>query len=332
MMRSRTFNRLGLVLLATQAQETEIRELSALRERGFFSCYYFYMVLSADLINLVLYCVQQLGVTLGVGAETILLVAYVSAIRDGVVDAKEAQFSRAVRAVLNWGLAFIIISGVGITTLHIMAGQSAVVLTPAYLFKWALILLALIFTLVARYASQSVLEGVAGATWYALFLVHILAPVTTWSNLLELYAVWLSGFTLCWWALVPMFSRRKSEAPKKIDTIAATLPPKPAAPKPFPNMSPVKPVPIPVPPPPPPPAPVPPPAPKPPPVPSVNPPAIVATQPVQQQTPLVAPLDKKPEVKITDPDKDPGLPAIRVMPKTPQDLDTQNRASVVKFD
>jgi hypothetical protein len=171
------------------------------------------MVLSAAFIGLILYCVQQLGVTLGVGSQTILLVAYLISMRDGVLDSKEAQFSRAVRAVLNTGLMCIVLSGVGITLMHILAGESATVLAPAYLFKWLLIIVALVLTLISKDSTRSIIYGVAGGTWYALFLVHILAPVTTWLNLFTLYAVWLVGFVLCWEALAFLL-RDRSGHPK----------------------------------------------------------------------------------------------------------------------
>src|SRR5581483_881342 len=97
------------------------------------------MFASSDVINLVLYCLQQLGVTLGVGAQTILLIAYVQAMRDGVVDSKEAQFSRALSVVLNAAIICVVVSGLGITALHLIAGQSDVVYSPAFLFKWVLV-------------------------------------------------------------------------------------------------------------------------------------------------------------------------------------------------
>jgi hypothetical protein len=335
------------------------------------------MFLSADFINLILYCVQQVGVTLSVGAETILLVAYVQAMRDGVVDIKEAQFARAVRSVLRWGLIAIVASGIAITVLHVMAGEGAVIFSPAYLFKWCLIILAMSVTLLSSYVSPSILEGVGGGTWYALFLVHILAPLTTWTNLLTLYVVWMIGFVLVWWALMLLLNGRKTETPNNIATIAATLPPMAAQPKPAspkPASSPVVVPPKPTPPPPPvqvkplpvyipvvtpapapriapvvqapPITPPPPPAPKPVPMPPPNLPAIVPQKPVitptvtipkppqpppaQSQTPKVGmTADASGEI---DPDKDPGLPAIRVMPKTKEELETQNRATIVRFE
>ena len=177
------------------------------------------MFLSAELINLILYCAQQFGVALGFGSATVLLVAYLIAMRDGKVDDKEAQYYRAVRGALNIGLLFIILSGVGITALHAAAAQDGVLTTPAFLFKWILVGMALGFTLLARSRDHWALEGLSGGTWYALFLVHILAPVTGWFNLITLYAVWMVGFNLCWAALVYAM-KGKTETP----SIATLLP------------------------------------------------------------------------------------------------------------
>jgi len=49
---------------------------------------------------------------------------------------------------------------------------------------------------------ETVAEGLLGGTWYALFVVHILAPVTSWGNLVTLLAVWLVGFNLIWYVVV----------------------------------------------------------------------------------------------------------------------------------
>jgi len=50
-------------------------------------------------------------IALGLGAQTIMLVAYVSAMRDGAIDEHEAQFLRATRGVLWVAFVFIIVSG-----------------------------------------------------------------------------------------------------------------------------------------------------------------------------------------------------------------------------
>jgi len=198
------------------------------------------MFFSADFLNLIFYCVQQLGITLGVGAETIMLAAYLISMRDGVVDEKETQYARAITRVMSVALWLIILSGLGITALHFMAGESATVFASAFLFKWMLVALAVGLTFLRRVSKLSVVEGVIGGTWYALFLVHILAPVTTWFNLGTLYAVWLVGFVLCWEAIVVMRRDKKGIVVKKPAPVAisqsgtgtflpkSTPPPKPA--------------------------------------------------------------------------------------------------------
>ncbi|MDE1924665.1 MAG: hypothetical protein KGH79_00590 [Patescibacteria group bacterium] len=292
------------------------------------------MVLSVELIVFIVRLVQMLGIALGIGAQTVMLVAYLQAIRDGIIDNAEAQFARAARSVLKFGFILIIFSGAASVLLDIMQKNTLVFFEPAYLFKWGLIgvVLLLSFVPVQKRMAEGIAEGVAGGSWYILFFVHILAPVTTWSNLLTLYGVWLVGFMLCWWALVLLFGGKKPEVQKKINTIATTLPPKFAAPgqaKPaLPNMSPPKPAAVVV---------------SVPPPPITKPVSPLIAQPVPSPAPVTPPAlpavavvqpvaEKKVDAKIIDPDKDPGLPAIRVMPKTKQDLDTQNRASVVKFE
>ena len=49
---------------------------------------------------------------------------------------------------------------------------------------------------------QWIVHGFAGGTWFALFVLHILAPVAPWETLLLLYGAWLAGFFLCWIGLV----------------------------------------------------------------------------------------------------------------------------------
>jgi len=271
------------------------------------------MFLSADVISLLLYCAQQLGVTLGVGAQTIMLVAYVMAMRDGVVDDKEAQFSRAVMRVLITGLTLIILSGLGIMALHFLAGESAVIFSQAFLFKWLLIIGVLVCTLFNN-LPQHMMLGLAGGSWYALFVVHILAPVATWANLLTLYAVWMIGFGICW-AIIVLATRGKGgivqpkkEVNKILPPIIKTAPPvKPivAAPKPPPPPTP----------PPPPPAPM-------PKLTVVAPPPI--NLPVLEQQHILQTLPQ-PEVNkpqsaapvAPKPEENPWLPAIQVMPKEP---------------
>lgn len=189
------------------------------------------MLLSADLANLIFYCIQQLGVTLAVGAETIMLAAYLISMRDGVVDEKETQYARAIKRVMAVALGFIVVSGIGITTIYIVQGESVVIFTPAYLFKWLLIVLAVGLTALRKSMPQSSLvEGVIGGTWYGLFVVHILAPVTGWINLFTLYAVWLVGFVICFEVVARVHRDKKNSATpstKKIATAPVLLDPAP---------------------------------------------------------------------------------------------------------
>ena len=129
-----------------------------------------------------------------------MMVAYLQSMRDGAVDREEAQFLRATRRVLFFALAIIIASGIAITALHILLGDSVILFSPAYLFKWLLIIAVTLLTAFAGSIPKNIFEMLIAANWYALFLVHTLAPVTTWLNLLELWAVWLAGFALCWYA------------------------------------------------------------------------------------------------------------------------------------
>jgi hypothetical protein len=174
------------------------------------------MIFDVELISLLLYCAQQLGVALGLGAQTIMLVAYLSSIHDGVIDATEERLLRATRNTLWVSLALMVISGVAITALHFLGGQGVTVLTPAYLFKTILIVLVIVLTALLHTLPETFAEGLLGGTWYALFLVHILAPVTTWVNLLTLWAVWMVGFNLIWYVLVFSTRERKKFAAKPV--------------------------------------------------------------------------------------------------------------------
>lgn len=268
------------------------------------------MFFSVDLIDLVLYCIQQLGVMLAVGAETIVLIAYAVSMRDGKADEVEARFSRAVHRALAVGFLCIILSGIVITALQVMLGQLSVVSEPVFLFKWLLIaaLAGIYLSQRGKTFSRPFVEGAIGGTWYALFLVHILAPMTTWFNLLVLYAVFLLGFLAVWSVIV------KVSGPHKIKKVAA-LPPKKVIQTPPPPVQKIAPPPPkiiqPPPPPPPPPKPTPPP-----------PPPKPTPQPLPVATLPVPPVPKKEEHE-NDPHHSPWLPAIHIMPKNQAELDAK---------
>ncbi len=288
------------------------------------------MFFSVEVLNLVLYCVQQLGIALGLGAQTIMLVAYVMATRDGVVDGKEAQFLRATRNTLWVSLALVVLSGLAISALHMMALQQATVESPAYLFKSLLIVVVVLLTALLHTLPETFAEGLLGGTWYALFLVHILAPVTTWVNLVSLCGLWLVGFMLVWYALVYTTREKRTvpvvvQAPKPSEVKKVEPPPEPVIKKditpPMPQEMPkiilertpqseLKPITLAVPAPPPP-MPVPPAPPVPPPPPSPPLPQIkVNAAPVSAQQEI----EKAPKTAVTDTPFLPQVPPLQPIP------------------
>jgi hypothetical protein len=290
------------------------------------------MILSAammSVVNLLLYCVQQLGVVLGVGAETVILVSVLWALRDGVLNNKEERFYKAVRHVRTAGIVLILLSGVAITALEFQAQHGLVVFAPAYLFKCALIGAVLLLAASVRgvSAGAEIAEGAAGGTWYALFVIHILAPVATWTMLGEIYALWLVAFMFCWTVLV--FSLRGHQTVRVVEarTTPVLNPIADSRHRPSPAVFTIDPV--------------------------TAPPTTVAkpyignlssqsnTAAVPKKVFATGPIPPAPHPRIQSSQQSPvesttnavlpGLPPIRVMPKKPEDLVTQHRAPAVQF-
>lgn len=268
-----------------------------------------------------IYVLQQLGIMLGVGAQTVLLCVHLAALHHAEKENPHASYLHAARFALGIGLVFIVLSGLAAVGIHGFSGQADILFAPAFLFKWLLIIL-----LVGAFFAQSAFNwwgnwyyAFTGGTWYALFLVHSLGPVTSWLTLWILYILWLIFFGIVWaafigvmgWKLVPIGAPAPApvvarELPKPIPP--PVLPPQ-AAPKPVPPPPPIivppKPV---IPPPPPPPKPVPPPPPPPappapqpvpkpvppPPLPKAAPPA-----PPVVQRPIAPPAAPEPQAVIT---------------------------------
>ena len=204
------------------------------------------MFFSVDTLDLVLYCVQQVGVMLAVGAESIVLISYLLSMRDGKIEETEARFSRAVHRALGVGVLLMVLSGIAIMVLEASLGQIDVVLAPVFLFKWLLII-GLICTYIwqrGKPFSHYLIEGVIGGTWYTLFLVHILAPLTGWINLITLYVLMLGGFLVIWAAFVKLTREKSHPLTRGILPSAAQAPmPKPAQPKSIAAVAPSAPVP-----------------------------------------------------------------------------------------
>lgn len=306
------------------------------------------MSLAGDLISLSVALAQEGGVLLGVGAVTLTLVAHLLALH----SKRDEWVHGYVRAALQLraiALIVIILSGIAAIVVHVQTDTGATILTPAYLFKWLLIgILTVLHFLELKVHGyyQDALEGFEGANWYALLIVHSVAPVASWVFIGALYAAWLAAFGVVWAAFVWYLRWQgspKAPAPKPAPAPAPTpapMPPlAPVAPKPAAAPAPVAvpekkvevhpthsllpvvaelelPAPAPAPKPPaskPEPA-----APKPnPPVPTLQP------QPLKEEF--------KPEVPMPDLDEK-GLPGLRVMPKRPEDIEGSSRPPIVKLE
>ena len=313
--------------------------------------------ISLSLINFGLYFFQQFGMALGVGAQTVMLVAFLQSIRDGVVDEEEKGFAKAVRRVMDFGLFLILATGVGVLAIQYFMGQPLAIFSTTFLFKWSLLGIVLVMALVNRGTStmSGLLQGLAAGTWYAMFVVHILAPQASWQQFGEFYGAWLVGFMLCWTILVfALKGKRKDVQPmagiKSVAQPAVVISPTrmaPIAPRPSAHASiatpskplfaslfkraPVAPTEVVITPsapiasapkpamsaPPPPPLPPPPPAPKPAPAPAQVMPPPIAVQ--MQKPPSPAPL---PPISTPAVGAQPEKPfvGLNVMPKNPQDL------------
>jgi len=316
------------------------------------------MSTTLELWTLLFYFVQQLGVMLAVGGEVIVLVAYLRAIRDTNISETEASFARAVRHVVFVGLVCIIISGIAITYIHIAINQATTIFEPAYIFKWTLIGVLLLVALLHRRVtiSTNIAEGLIGGTWLALFFLHVLAPVTSWSMLGRVYVLWIVCFMFFWAVAVltiggkDMFSRGHQEhteaepPPTPAPPPAKAQAPPPAvvrmpAPKPQPPVRAPEPKPLP--------PPLPLPLPKeevthtvvsmpteafPYKKPVIDPTAILHPHLTAESSFGLAPESSGGgEGSIHTADVTEHLPAVRVMPRSPEDLETQQRGPTVRY-
>ena len=325
------------------------------------------MELAGDLLSLVISFAQEIGIVAGVGALTVTLVGHLLSLH---ADKNETVFAyvRAARGIRAVALMVIIISGGAALLVHFQTQTLAVLAAPAFLFKWLLIALLTAFYFaelkVAGYGRDAV-EGFEGANWYALFIVHSMAPVVAWLLLLSIYFGWLATFAIIWIGFVWLMRRHSTIAPKS--GLAPNPFPAPASIKLAPAAPPAS-VPAPV---------V---APKPAPAPAPVPPPVVVPAPIAQKLkpieinpnhtllPMVAELDlPAPKVAVPTPKaavaapapasvvvpkpapvtvapaptkpavqmpnlEESGLPALHVMPKRPEDIESSKRGPVIKMN
>ncbi len=175
---------------------------------------------------------------LGVGAETVIIVSYFM----GDPRRRCRRKGGKIRPADDPGccarvLSLIVSSGAVITLIHLLGGQSTIVLQPAFIFKCGCSSGVLVFgaVMVEREPySHFFWEGLLGANWYALFALHILAPVTDWVDLLVLYAIWSVGFLLVWMAVMHWLRTPKTVSIKTEKVIAPAKPVEKKAPPPAP--------------------------------------------------------------------------------------------------
>src|SRR3990167_11355785 len=107
--------------------------------RGFFispvtRCYN--KAMTGELLYFTIYVLQQLGIMLGVGAQTVLLCTHLIAVHHGEAEPPHANYAEAARKALRAGFFLIIISGAGAVAIHALTGNTEVLFAPAFLFKW----------------------------------------------------------------------------------------------------------------------------------------------------------------------------------------------------
>jgi len=261
------------------------------------------------------------------------LCTHLLAVHRREIDSPSTNYAHVAHGALSLSFFLIVISGLGAVAYHYLGGALAVLLQPAFLFSWVLIVILLAaHVLQGRLAQWSNgVYGFAGGTWYAFFLVHTLGPVTSWATLLILYALWILFFAAVWTGFLrvmawkfkaPVLALAAKPAVKIIPPPAPKPTPPPPVPKPVPP-----PAPKPVPPPPPVPVFVPPPLPPPPPKPAPPPPPPPKPAP---PPPVLRPLfGIKPGAEPPPYDTG-GLPALRIMPQRPEDMVRHERPPVVR--
>jgi|GEM_PF-1854779 len=165
-----------------------------------------------EIFALGIYSVQWLGVVLGVGAEVVLLCAHLIALHQH--KPQWLGSVSAVRAAQFMGLLLIILSGLGAVAYQFLIGQPGLLLQAVFGFKWVLIVALTVAYVLEKHlvSGRAVLEGFAGATWLALFLVHSLAPVAAWLDLTVYYVAWLAVFSLGWGVSILVMKRTGSAA------------------------------------------------------------------------------------------------------------------------
>ena len=156
-----------------------------------------------------LYLLQQLGIALGVVASTFAVTFYIAGMADRSLDSSERKFLNIVKSARTYGLICIIGSGLLITSAHLLA-EDAVVFAPAYIFKWLLIMFIVLVTTAGHFdfLPEDVSGAINGGTWFALYILHILAVDVGWAVLFGFFVAWLALFSMLFVLLRKAVTRR----------------------------------------------------------------------------------------------------------------------------
>ncbi len=169
------------------------------------------MLISLHAITVLLSVIQQFGLVLGVGAETVLLLMRISGVTRHESDPRERRFVHAIPLVRDTGIALLLISAIAVTVTEYLGHHLDVIFTPAYLAVCALTVLVTLFTIITHGDSffEAICEGISGATWYALLLMHALAPALAWRTIFDAYGIWVCVWTVCWVGILLLTRRAR---------------------------------------------------------------------------------------------------------------------------
>jgi len=191
-----------------------------------------------ELMGFLVFSAQQAGVAIGVGGAAVELGLALRSIG--------GMASETANSVTRVGFWLVVLSGALITFAHVIAGEEAAIFTPAYLFKWGLIALILVFNIVAivtrsRKEPHAPITGLLVGTWFALFALHTLSPANaSWAFLTEAYAGWMILF-FGGYLLIEKYSSRSLDfslgndllnvSKEPVQTNTALIPPPPPVPE-----------------------------------------------------------------------------------------------------
>ncbi|MCC7500320.1 hypothetical protein IT396_00745 [Candidatus Nomurabacteria bacterium] len=286
-----------------------------------------------DVASLAVFVLQQLGIVLGVGAEAIIVYVaaahYIGAHHGQLPDFHRQSLARSARHVQVGALLLIALSGAAAIGIHLNGENIQALAESAFIYKWILIAIvtgAFFIDPYIPFRYTWTARGFAAVSWASLCILHVVAPIVPWWVIALAHILFVAIWMALWQGVA-----RLAHPPVVKPTPPS--PPKPVAPKPAPPPPPKPVPPQPKPTPPPPPKPTPPPA----PLPVVKPVELPPVQPKPMAPPppppkpVPPPPPKPAPVVAPAQDNNPDLPAMRIMPKSAQDIPNQFRSGAVEL-